>query len=171
MNLKVVLLTRSSRPSGAQMAWRLFRAGIPPVAVIVEERGRMIRRKKKAPSLWSQFGIWFLGKRVLEAFQIKIHFYSRKFFGKRFKSPVYHSIEEWALDHPSVPVYKVPDHNGPECRKLLAGLRPDVGILTNTQRIKKEILELPRRGFFNLHLSSLPKYAGLDYIFWALYHG
>ena len=172
MSLRIVLLTRTSRPSGAQMAWRLVRAGMSPVAVIVEKRGRMIGKKKKNIfAVFQDFGFEFLWKRIREALQIRLHFYFRWFLGRRFKSPVYLSIEEWAIDHPQIPVHEVPDHNGPECRRLLAGLRPDIGILTNTRRIKKEILEIPRHGFFNLHLSALPQYAGLDSIFWALYHG
>ena len=171
MSLRLVLFTRTSRPSGAQMAWRLTRAGIPPAAVIVEKRGRMRGKKKKNTSrLLQDFGFAFLWKRVWEALEIKLHFYLRKLLGKRFKSPVYLSIEEWALDHSEIPFHEVPDHNGPECRKILADLRPDIGILTNTRRIKKEILEIPRNGFFNLHLSALPQYAGLDSIFWAFYH-
>ena len=158
--MRVVLLTRSSRPSGAQMAWRLFRAGIPPVAVIVEKRGRMIARKKSAGlGLLSEFGPEFVWKKIWETVQIKIHFYLRKFWGQRFKNPAYLSIEEWALDHSSVPVYRVDDHNGAETREILSRLKPDVGVLTNTRRIQKEVLEIPRHGFFNLHLSTLPRYA------------
>ena len=172
MSQRVVLLTRTSRPSGAQMAWRLVRAGRPPAAVIVEKRGRMTGKKKKNIfALLRNFGLAFLGKRIREAFQIKIHFYFRRLLRRQFKSPVYLSIEEWAIDHPQIPIHEVPDHNGPECRELLTELQPDIGILTNTRRIKKEILEIPRHGFFNLHLSALPQYAGLDSIFWALYHG
>ena len=172
MSLGIVFLTRSSRPSGAQMAWRLARAGMPPAAILVEKRGRMMGKKKKNVfALFRDFGFEFLWKRAWEAFAIQLHFYLRRLLRKRFKSPVYLSIEGWSLDHPGVPVYEVPDHNGPECRRLLEELRPDIGILTNTRRIKKEILEIPRHGFFNLHLSALPQYAGLDSIFWALYHG
>ncbi len=172
MSLKVVLLTRTSRPSGAQMAWRLEKSGLAPVAVLVEKRNRMTRKKMQNPfALVQDFGLGFIWKRILEAFAIKSHFYFRRILGRRFKSPVYLSIEEWAFDHPEIPVHEVPDHNGPECQKLLREFRPDIGILTNTRRIKKEILEIPRHGFFNLHLSALPEYAGLDSIFWALCHG
>lgn len=172
MSLKVVLLTRTSRPSGAQMAWRLAQAGMTPAAIIVEERHQMISKKKQNVfSLFRDFGLSFLGKRILEALEIQLHFQVRRLLGRRFKSQVYLSIEEWALDHPQVPIYKVPTHNSPECQKFLQGLRPDIGILTNTRRIKKEILEIPRHGFFNLHLAALPQYAGLDSIFWALDHG
>jgi glycosyltransferase involved in cell wall biosynthesis/folate-dependent phosphoribosylglycinamide formyltransferase PurN len=153
------------------MAWRLFQAGMPPVAVVVEKRGRMASRgKEPLISLFFKLGIGFFWKRAMETFRIRSHFYLRKILGHRFKAPNYLSIEELALDFP-VRLYEVEDHNGAETKELLWRLEPDVGILTNTRRIKKEILEMPRHGFLNLHLSALPKYAGLDSIFWALYHG
>lgn len=184
MSLRVVLLTRTSRPSGAQMAWRLFQAGFKPVAVIAEKRSRLINpppqpsprsageeKEGGVTGILFRFGIGFIWKRVWEVFRIRTRFYLRKFFPRRFNDPAYLSIEEWVLDHPSVRVYEVEDHNSAEVRELLSRLEPDIGILTNTRRIKKEILEIPRQGFFNLHLSALPQYAGLDSIFWALFHG
>ena len=171
MTPRVVLFTRTSRPSGAQMAWRLFQAGLSPVAVIVEKRGRMLKGRKNSPlTLLSQMGADFIWRRLCESFSIRMHFYGRKLLGRHFQSPVYLSIEELALDHP-FPLYEVEDHNGARARELLRSLKPDIGILTNTRRIQREILEIPRLGFLNLHLSALPKYAGLDSIFWALYHG
>ncbi len=172
MTLRVVLLTRSSRPSGAQMAWRLTEEGIKPVAIIVEKRGRMLSEQTTRQGFRvTGLGFGFLWRRLREALQIKSQFYLRRLLRQRYKNPVFLSIEEWALEHPDVRVFFVEDHNGAETAELLWRLEPDVGILTNTRRIKKEILELPRHGFFNLHLSALPQYAGLDSIFWALYHG
>jgi len=172
MSLRVVLLTRSGRPSGAQMAWRLFQSGIPPIAVLVEKRARMTAGKKRSVfPLVRQFGFYFLWKRVWEAAWIRLRYFARRLLKDRLKDPAYRSIEEWALDHPSVPVIEVEDHNGEETRELLWRLEPDIGVLTNTRRIQKSILDLPRHGFLNLHLSALPQYGGLDSIFWALYHG
>jgi methionyl-tRNA formyltransferase len=37
--------------------------------------------------------------------------------------------------------------------------------------IRKEILEAPRLGSFNLHPSPLPRYAGLNSVCWAIYRG
>lgn len=154
------------------MAWRLYEKGIKPVAILVEKRGRMLAEQANRKSLRvAGVGFGFLWKRLREALQIKIQFYLRFLLRHRYKNPVYLSIEEWALEHPDVRVYEVEDHNGAETAELLWRLEPDIGILTNTRRIKKEILKLPRHGFFNLHLSALPQYAGLDSIFWALYHG
>lgn len=172
MSLRVILFTRSSRPSGAQMARRLSESGWGPAAVIVEKRGKMIGAKKSPLSLLREMGFVFLCKRILEMIQIKFRFILRRM--AVIPSPQndhYLSIEEWALDHPAVPFYEVEDHNDAETQNLLRSLKADVGVLTNTRRIKKEVLEIPVHSFFNLHLSELPKYAGLESIFWALYHG
>lgn len=172
MSLRVVLFTRSGRPSGAQMAWRLERTGISLAAVLVEGRGKMVLSGKKGKRAgWKSLGWDFLFEKILEALQIKAQFFLRSILGKRYRNPVYLSIEEWSLDHPEIPLIRVEDHNAPETEKILRGLSPDLGILTNTRRIQKRILEIPKQGFLNLHLSALPKYAGLDSIFWALYHG
>lgn len=153
------------------MAWRLFQAGFSPLAVIVEKRGRMLGTGKnsRSASLF-RLGPHFIATRILELLSIRAHYYFRKFLGGKFKDPVYLSIEEFVLDHP-IQFYEVEDHNGLQAMELLRGLKPDLGVLTNTRRIRKEILEIPRHGFLNLHLSALPRYAGLDSIFWALYHG
>jgi methionyl-tRNA formyltransferase len=37
--------------------------------------------------------------------------------------------------------------------------------------IRKEVLEAPRLGSFNLHPSPLPRYAGLNPVSWAIYRG
>ncbi len=180
MNLKVVLLTRTSRPSGAQMAWRLLLAGYDPL-ILTEARGKMLQRKPvpgtwfsrcQAPfiNLFRQHGFDFLFRRVSELLLIKLHFYCRKCLGKRFKSPAYLSIEELALDYP-MKIREVDDHNGPETVRALKEFAPDIGILTNTRRIRTHVLSIPRMGFLNLHASLLPKYAGLEAIFWALYYG
>ena len=171
MSLRIVVLTRSSRPSGAQMVWRLCEAGMAPAAVIVEKRSSMIKGKKSSKLfLLFQLDPVFLWKRIWEAFRIRAHYFLRKYFKGKFRDPVYLSIEELALDYP-IRLVAVDHHNGPETRKLLQELQPDIGILTNTRRIRKEVLDIPRHGFFNLHLSALPQYAGLNSIFWALYHG
>ncbi len=169
MSLKVVLMTRSGRPSGAQMAWRLLESGFTPV-VIVEKRERMAGKNNSLFSFIKKWGFAFVFKKTLETFKIKVHFYLRKFLKKKFSSQTYLSIEEFALDQ-SIKLLWVNDHNGPETVEILRELQPDIGVLTNTRRIHKEILDIPKHGFLNMHLSLLPKYAGLDSIFWALYHG
>ncbi len=179
MKWKVALLARGSRPSGALMAWRLVSAGYD-LLILAEARGKMLRatsssrggpkdRRGDLLNLIRRHGFSFLRKRLAELLMIKAHFYGRKFLRRHFKSTAYLSLEELALDYP-LNLREV-EHNGPETLRLLKDFAPDIGILTNTRRIRGEILSLPRLGFLNLHASLLPKYAGLDAIFWALYHG
>jgi methionyl-tRNA formyltransferase len=50
----------------------------------------------------------------------------------------------------------------------------EVDLLLNTHSlylIHPEVLKSPRIGAFNLHPSPLPRYAGLNSVSWALYHG
>ena len=171
MSLKIALLTRSSRPSGAQMAWRLLQAG-HQLTVFVERRSRAITGRHKGRLILTllKLGPVFLWGRLAEAFKIRSHFYLRKWLGPRFKSPVFWSIEELALNY-SLRMYWVEDHNGEDTQRLLDEMKPDIGVLTNTRRIRSNILSVPKLGFLNLHMSALPLYAGLDSIFWALYHG
>lgn len=171
MSFRIAFLTRSSRPSGAQMAWRLLQAGYE-LTVFVEKRSRAITGSRKGrwilPLL--KLGPGFLFQRLAEAVKIHIHLCLRKFLGRKFKDPIYWSIEELAVDYP-LQLHWVEDHNGPDTERLLRETAPDLGVLTNTRRIRQNILAIPRLGFLNLHLSALPRYAGLDSIFWALYHG
>jgi len=171
VSLKIAFLTRSSRPSGAQMAWRLLQAG-HELTVFVEKRSRAITGSRKGRWILTllKLGPGFLFQRLAEAVKIRTHFYLRKFLGRRFKNPAYWSIQELAVDYP-LTLHWVGDHNGPDTERLLREVRPDLGVLTNTRRIRPNILAIPRLGFLNLHLSALPQYAGLDSIFWALYHG
>ncbi len=153
------------------MAWRLCENGFPPVAVIVEKRGRMAGKTKESLfSLLLNWGFGFVFRKVLETTEIKIHYWCRRILKGKFKSSVYRSIEEVELDYP-IEVYYVDDHNSIDTVRLIEHLDPDVGVLTNTRRIHKQVLSMAKHGFLNLHLSALPKYGGLESIFWALYHG
>jgi len=200
VNLKVVLFTRSGRPSGALMAYRLISAGYNPL-ILVESRSAMLAQPlpsrgtreasksgrrgnlglrllqvlrafamTKIIMLIRRHGFVFLWSRVSELIMIKTHYYARLLLKKQFKSPAYLSIEELALTFP-LRLREVSSHNGADTLKFLREENPDVGILTNTRKIKAPALASARLGFLNVHSSSLPKYAGLDAIFWALYHG
>ncbi|MCB9800530.1 MAG: glycosyltransferase [Candidatus Omnitrophica bacterium] len=171
MSLKTVLLTRMSRPSGALAAWRLLQSNHELSAVIVERRSQMVKKKKSGVfDLIRQHGFHFLFGRLIEALEIKRHYFLRKKLRGHYNNPIYLSIEELALDYP-FKLHIVDSHNSSEVQALLREIKPDIGVLTNTRKIKPEVLNIPRHGFLNMHLSLLPKYAGLDAIFWMLYHG
>jgi len=70
-----------------------------------------------------------------------------------------------------VPFYLVENHNSKKVLNILKGLQPDVLITANTRIIQKHLIKVPSKAAINIHTSKLPHYAGLDSIFWALYHG
>jgi glycosyltransferase involved in cell wall biosynthesis/folate-dependent phosphoribosylglycinamide formyltransferase PurN len=172
--MKIVLLTRTSRPSGAAVADSLIRNKKDLIAIIAEERSELLRQKGGIgrvllDSLRRQ-GLGFTKDRLIEAIHIKLRFFLRKALtGKIFRSNSYLSIEELVLGR-NIPYFVVGDHNSQETEKLLRKLSPDIIVITNTRRLRKNILNIPPAGCLNLHLSLLPKYAGLDSIFWALWH-
>ena len=173
--MRIVLLTRTQRPSGAAMAKSLVENGKNIVAIVAEDRAELLKNKSGKFSLLrdviKKHGWDFTFGRVLELVHIKLHFALRKSLPEEiFRSKNYLSIEEFVLDH-KIPYYKVKDHNGVVSESLIKSLCPDIVIVTNTRIIKKNILSIATQGVLNFHGSLLPKYAGLDSIFWALFHG
>lgn len=60
--------------------------------------------------------------------------------------------------------------NSNEIQKKLEHIQPDVIVLAGPPIIKENIFSQAKLYTINSHRSLLPKYAGLDAIFWALYH-
>jgi glycosyltransferase involved in cell wall biosynthesis/folate-dependent phosphoribosylglycinamide formyltransferase PurN len=172
--MKIVLLTRTSRPSGALVAESLIKNKKDLVAIIAEERSELLKKKGGgvfilADSL-KKHGFQFTKDRLFEALRIKLHYFLRKTLSSKiYHSKIYLSIEELILDN-RIPYFLVKDHNSQETEELIRKFSPDIIIITNTRLIRKNILSIPKSGCLNLHLSLLPKYAGLDSIFWALFH-
>jgi methionyl-tRNA formyltransferase len=64
------------------------------------------------------------------------------------------------------------DANGPACRAFLEALSPDLLLAVGYgQILGDETLAIPRVGALNVHPSLLPKYRGLDPIWWVVYEG
>ncbi|MEO0115855.1 MAG: methionyl-tRNA formyltransferase [candidate division WOR-3 bacterium] len=82
-------------------------------------------------------------------------------------SPIKIKAQELELE-----VYEPEDPNCRECYELLAQKKPEVGVLVAYgYLIKRELLNLPTKGFINLHPSLLPRYRGAAPINWAIIHG
>jgi len=82
-----------------------------------------------------------------------------------------HPMKEAAIEH-GVPVFQPDNINTPESLAELRGLNADVFIVAAYgQILKKELLEMPSLGAFNIHGSLLPKYRGASPIQYALLHG
>jgi glycosyltransferase involved in cell wall biosynthesis len=64
----------------------------------------------------------------------------------------------------------VDNHNSIDCQEIIHRFKPDLIVIANTRLLHKEVLAIPKFGCLNVHSSLLPRYAGLDSIFWALYY-
>ncbi len=71
-----------------------------------------------------------------------------------------------------IPVIAPPDVNAPEVVERIRSLAPDFLFSAMfRQMLKRELLDVPRRGALNLHPSLLPKFRGRSPINWVLVHG
>ncbi len=157
---RVVLLTRSGRPSGEMILQALTAAGKTVAGVVVEGRSRLLLRKGLFAFLresWHRHGPLFLWQRVSELIR-------RTCRGRGA------SLRETCAAY-KIPCHCVPDHNGRESLDIIRGLGPDVLLTANTRIIGAPVIGLARTAALNVHTGKLPEYAGLDSIFWALYHG
>lgn len=66
------------------------------------------------------------------------------------------------------PIFKTADINSEETINLMKKLRPDIIYsVSYPQKIKEEVLKIPKNGCINFHDSLLPKYRGLCAYFWV----
>ena len=79
-------------------------------------------------------------------------------------------LKEYCKKH-NIAFCLVDNHNSESNYNILHTLQADILITANTRIIKGHILSTPAKAAINFHTSKLPLYAGLDSIFWALYHG
>ena len=71
-----------------------------------------------------------------------------------------------------IPVIAPPDVNAPEIVARVRALEPDFLFSAMfRQLLKRELLEVPRRGALNLHPSLLPRFRGRSPINWVLVEG
>jgi methionyl-tRNA formyltransferase len=83
----------------------------------------------------------------------------------------FRSVRELA-EHHGIPVIAPADVNAADVVERVRGLAPDFLFSAMfRQMLKRELLELPRRGALNLHPSMLPKFRGRSPINWALIEG
>lgn len=81
------------------------------------------------------------------------------------------SVAEFAALH-DIPVITPDDPNTPEVVERIRSLQPDfLFSFYYRNMLKKEILDLPRNGAYNMHGSLLPKYRGRVPVNWAIIRG
>lgn len=74
--------------------------------------------------------------------------------------------------HPPLPATLLITSKMKQLPALLAGLAPDLILVTSFPRLlPPEVLAIPRLGGVNGHPAPLPAYRGPDPIFWQFYHG
>ena len=81
------------------------------------------------------------------------------------------SVAELAALH-DIPVITPDNPNTPEVVEQIRALQPDFFFsFYYREMLKRELLEIPRHGAFNMHGSLLPKYRGRVPVNWAIIHG
>jgi len=81
------------------------------------------------------------------------------------------SIAELAALH-GIPVITPDNPNTPEVVGQIRALQPDFFFsFYYREMLKRELLEIPKRGALNMHGSLLPKYRGRVPVNWAIIHG
>ncbi len=81
------------------------------------------------------------------------------------------SVQQLAELH-GIPVITPDNPNAPEVVELIRALQPDFFFsFYYREMLKRELLEIPKRGAFNMHGSLLPKYRGRVPVNWAIIRG
>jgi len=81
------------------------------------------------------------------------------------------SVAELAALH-GIPVITPDNPNAPEVVEHVRALQPDFFFsFYYREMLKRELLEIPKRGALNMHGSLLPKYRGRVPVNWAIIHG
>ncbi|PAU94027.1 hypothetical protein CK503_10205 [Aliifodinibius salipaludis] len=128
--------------------------------VILEKRfARRATSIKFYMDLFGKFSFSFLKSRLVELVKIKL---------KQLNKEV--SFEK-KLHSRGIAYHEVDNINGQDVELVLEKKKPDVIVLAGAPIIKPNILKTAKSYVINVHRSLLPAYAGLDAIFWALYHG
>ncbi len=173
--MRVVVFTRTWRVSPGIVLQYLLEKGINIEAVILEDRMEMVFAGaknegyiKKVCGIISRYGLAYVFEKLRETFSIRFHYLLRRYFSLWAGKKLY-SAEEVALFYP-LRICRVPSHNSPETLRLLEEIRPDVLVAVNARILKESVIARVGKAI-NLHLSALPRYGGMDSIFWALYHG
>lgn len=89
----------------------------------------------------------------------------------RGKKVQYTPVKDEALNY-GLEVYQPESINNEEAIEKIKAINPDfIIVVAYGQILKKEILEIPKYGCYNVHASLLPKYRGAAPINWAIING
>jgi len=80
-------------------------------------------------------------------------------------------VKSLAIEN-GIPVMQPENLRDKSFEKMIKSLKADIGaVVAYGKIIPKEVLDIPRHGFINVHASLLPKYRGAAPIQWALIKG
>jgi methionyl-tRNA formyltransferase len=89
----------------------------------------------------------------------------------RGKKLQYTPVKQKALEL-GIEVFQPENINDDETKEMLREINPDfIVVVAYGQILKKDILEIPKYGCYNVHASLLPKYRGAAPINWAIING
>lgn len=89
----------------------------------------------------------------------------------RYENDTFFKGREIKLDEVVKDILTVSDINSPAALEFIKSRKPEVIITFGTRRIKKDLINLCKDGFINLHGGDPEQYRGLDSHLWAIYHG
>lgn len=154
---RVVILTKRSVMSSAPFARALIREH-NVVGIVAEERTTCLAPSKLqyARNRLREHGLWRLLKYAAET----VH---QRFIERE-------CIELVAAEYPTIPYFPVRSINSNEALEAIKRLEPDIICIGATRLFCDEGLAIPPLGCLNIHGAMLPRNAGMEPTFWALYN-
>ncbi len=154
---RVVILTKRSVMAGAPFAESLIQAH-NVAGIFAEDRATRLTRSKwrYAINRVKEHGVLRLMSFVLKAAH-------QKYIARE-------CIETVAARHPSIPFFPVESINDSETLAQIRSCKPDIICIGATRLFCEEGLSIPPLGCLNIHGAMLPRNAGMEPTFWALYN-
>lgn len=151
--LKIVILGMTGRPLTHNIIEGIIKSEFDLQKVILQKRftnrGNLLRFFKNS---LKKHGVSFITSRIFEIIRHKNI-----------------NTKEICLKN-KISYSETDNINSKEVQNQLEQIQPDVIVLAGPPIIKENIFSQAKLFTINSHRSLLPKYAGLDAIFWALYH-
>ena len=158
--LNVVLIGVTGRPQSMNAALGILKGSRHNLSCVLFQK----RFSKRATSLKfyrdliTKFSFRFITSKIAELVKLKLNSISAE---ETFQEIVERNNTEYV---------EVDDVNSQYAVSIIKRKNPDVIILSGAPIVKGKIIDCAKKYTINVHRSLLPKYAGLDAIFWALYH-
>ena len=167
-NLKLVVFVARSHIGSSLTVNHLINSGIN-IEAIVKSRNFVGKSKLKSVTKSLRIMGWRRSLYYLfVAAYMKFNFkYARllSLFGRRQKMITYKQINQ----RYNIPIIQTKNVNSAESIRKTKKLQPDIILVCYfNQILKKEIIDIPKYGCFNIHPSLVQNYRGLNNYFWVL---